>query len=211
MAPLNNNTDYGNCVANCKSLFADNSAALVACINGCVVVNGPKGDIATSVDEVNQLQAEVQKLGRKEFLRNVRTAAKAASSQLPDDGEVKKLDSVSKRYVERVADLIERAMKLSDWNSEELFRFANELSWGKLSSDIAATAMARLSGGGGGCGGRTCVTKCADEYNKCVEENNCDTGGWICLCCALCSLQYMGCVAKCVTVGGGFGGGIIIA
>ena len=206
MAISNTNTDYGNCVANCKSLFADNPAALVACINGCAVVNAPKDHAV--FDEASQFQAEVQKLGRREYLRKVKSAAKNAISQLPDDREIEKLDAVSRQYVERISSLIEAGLKLSDSDDAAIARFAHEVSWAKLGTDIAATVMARMSGGGGG-SGPTCVTSCADEYNQCVQENNCDTGGWICICCVPCSLQYMGCVAKCVTVGGGFGGVVI--
>lgn len=208
MVIANTNTDYGNCVANCKSLFADNSAALVACINGCAVVNAPK-DYAV-FGEASQLQAEVRKLGGREFLRKVRSAAKNAISQLPDDYEIEKLDAVSRRYVERISAVIETGLKLTDWNDAELARFAQEVSWAKLGSDIAATVMARMSSDGGGGSGPTCVTKCAQEYDQCVQENNCDTSGWVCICCVPCSLQYMGCIAKC-TVGVGGLGGIVIA
>ena len=37
----NSNQDYNNWVANCKSLFPNSEAALVACINGCAKVNSP--------------------------------------------------------------------------------------------------------------------------------------------------------------------------
>lgn len=205
MSMANNNMDYNNCVANCKSLFPNSEAALVACINGCAKVNSPK-DYAVS-DEASQIQEEVQKLGRREYLRKIKSAAKNALSQLPDNHEIEKLDAVSREYVEKISSLIEAGLKLSDSDDATIARFAHEVSWAKLGTDIAATVMARISNGGGG-GGPTCVTRCANEYDKCMQENNC-TSSFFCICCVPCSLQYMGCVAKCVTVGGGFGGVVI--
>ena len=41
MAIFNRNNDYMDCVNNCKTLFGDDSKALVACINGCAKVNAP--------------------------------------------------------------------------------------------------------------------------------------------------------------------------
>ncbi|MGJ7459026.1 hypothetical protein ACR80S_03345 [Halomonas sp. MA07-2] len=208
MAMANSNMDYNNCVANCKSLFPNSEAALVACINGCAKVNAPSQYGVSAV--ADQLQAEIQKLGKREFVRHVRVAAKRAFASLPDESEVEKLDAVSRQYIEGVSSLIETGLKWSDSDDAAIARFAQDLAWAKLSTDIAVSAMARKAGDGGGGTGPTCVTQCAQEYDKCVSENGCDTSGWICLCCSPCSLQYMGCVARCVTVGGGIGG-IVIA
>jgi hypothetical protein len=43
-----------------------------------------------------------------------------------------------------------------------------------------------------------------------MRENDCSYS-LVCLCCIPCSLQYSGCLARCVVTGGGFGGGVVIA
>lgn len=210
MAKVNNNStdDYNECVKNCKDLFP-NEPSLSTCISGCAKVSTSSDYGIFSVD-ASQINDQIQKLGRKEFLRKVKSASKNAYKHLLDADETKKLDDVSTQYIERVTNIIEIGSRSSDWNDSQIIRYAQEVSWGKLSSDIAVSFLARDNPGGGGGGGQTCVSRCAGEYDQCVSENGCDTSGWVCVCCVPCSLQYMGCVAKCVTVGGGFGG-IVIA
>jgi hypothetical protein len=115
------------------------------------------------------------------------------------------------KFVERVLVVITDALQTTRWSDAQLVEFAQALSWGTLSASLAAVAVGLKSeGGGNGGNGKTCVTQCRDEYDNCMKENQCKKGGWICLCCAPCSLQYVGCVAKCVVKVGGFGG-IVIA
>ncbi len=199
-------TPYDDCVANCNSLFAGKDAALVACIQGCAKTTA-SGSHGVFEAEAREIQAEIEKLGRQEFLKKIRASARNAISNLPDASECEKLDPISRQYLERVTNIIESGLKSSDWDDSELAKYAQEVSWGRLTSNIAAGYMALDNSGGGG--GPTCVTRCEQEYHDCTSENNCETGGWVCVCCVPCSLQYAGCVAKCVTVGGGFGGVVI--
>lgn len=204
---LNSNQDYNNCVANCKQLFPNSEAALVACINGCAKVNSPGGLVAIEAT-ASQFQAEVDRIGKREYFTKVRSAARGTLAQLPDIRETERLDPLFRRYVERLTVLMDEGMKLSEADEGNLARFAQEVAWAKLVADIAVAAIARRNDGGGGTG-PTCVTKCANEYDQCVSENGCDTSGWICVCCTPCSLQYMGCVARCALPVGGFGGVVI--
>jgi hypothetical protein len=175
----------------------------------CKEEQGKGATISSGVS--SQLQTEIKRVGLQLYLRKVKSAARKALAQMPDEEEISKLDIVSKRYVEQVGALTERGLKATEWGEEELIQFAQELAWAQLTTSIASTIIAKDNDGGGGGSGKTCVTKCADEYNQCTAENGCDTGGWICICCSPCSLQYMGCVARCVTFSGGiFGGGAVI-
>ena len=208
MVRLNSNQDYNNCVANCKSLFPNSEAALVACINGCAKVNSP-ADLAVMHNDIgNSLEIEARKIGKDEYLKKIRTAARSAGKELAYSDSSEKMDPLAKQYVERVSSLLEFGSKLTEWDDEALARYLNEVAWAKFATDVVMSVMARDNSGGGG-SGPTCVTRCATEYDQCVSENSCDTSGWICVCCMPCSLQYMGCVAKCSTVGGGFGGLVI--
>jgi hypothetical protein len=130
-------------------------------------------------------------------------------ANMPDTDEIAKLDAVSRQYIERVSVLIEGGMKASEWGDEELSenlsRFAGEVAWATLATRAVAIGLDKDGGGGGG-GGPTCATRCAQEYDDCINEHECDTGGWVCVCCIPCSLQYMGCISRC-TVGSG---GIIL-
>ncbi len=157
----------------------------------------------TGTDVAGQMQGEIEKIGRQGYLRKVRSAARKALAQMPDDEVTEKLDAVSKRYITQVSALVESGLKAMDWGETELARFANDLAWAKLVLSVSGTIIDLDNGGGGG--GPTCVTQCASQYEQCVKENDCDTGGWLCLCCIPCSLQYMGCGWKCITAGGGFG------
>ncbi len=147
-----------------------------------------------------QIQIQAEKLGRRQLMQQIGGAAKKAMSQLPGDCEVEKLDAVSRRYLERVTHLIQSGLSASKWDDAEIVRFTGEMAWAQLSTDIISTVIQRDNADSGGDSGDTCVTRCRKEYEKCVgpTENDCDTGGWGCLCCVPCSLQYMGCVAGCV-------------
>lgn len=211
MARLNNsNMDYNNCVANCKALFPNSEAALVACINGCAKVNSPAG-LAVALDDIGHLlEVETQRIGKDEFLKKIRSAARSAGKELADFDSMERMDPLATQYLAKVTSLIEYGTKLNEWDEEALARYIGEVAWAKFASDVVMSFMARDNSGSGGGSGPTCVTKCANEYDQCISENRCDTSGWVCVCCMPCSLQYMGCVAKCTVVRGGFGG-IVIA
>jgi hypothetical protein len=186
MALSNSNQDYNNCVANCKSLFPNSEAALVACINGCAKVNGPAS--AGIFADLAVLENEFQKSGRAHCCSTVRIAARKALCDFPDERELTKLDSVSRLYVERSAIFIQNAVRLPDADDAALLQLANDAAWVKLASDLAGTVMARPNTGGGGAGGVTCATRCRTEYDQCMTENDC-TYSFFCLCCIPCSRQ----------------------
>jgi hypothetical protein len=43
----------------------------------------------------------------------------------------------------------------------------------------------------------TCTDKCNEIYNTCMSENDCTRNGWVCFCCAPCSIVYATCMASC--------------
>jgi hypothetical protein len=154
-------------------------------------------DRADAIDEAAQMQAEIQKLGKGEFLRDVRSAARNAISQLPDSSEVEKLDSTSRQYFEQIAKVVEAGLGMSQWDDQEVTRFVRDVSWAQLCTGVAAIALQNT---GGGPGGQTCPTDCENEYDKCMKEHDC-THSFICICCVPCSLRYMGCMASCIRKG----------
>ncbi|WP_263358393.1 hypothetical protein [Acidicapsa ligni] len=147
--------------------------------------------------------------GRRAFLSSVRNSARKAIASLPDSSQVEKLDKFSRRYIEGVSALIERGLKASDWEDEEIAHFAQEISWATLAAQLGNISV-YLDNGNGDSGGGTCVSRCADEYQQCYDENSCEDHWYGCLCCVPCSLQYMGCIARCVGFSGGFGGGGVV-
>jgi len=205
MAQSNSNQDYNNCVGNCKSLFPNSEAALVACINGCAKVNGPAE--AGVFTDLAVLESEFQKKGRQQYCSEVRTAAKKALSHFPDERELTKLDPVSRSYIQRSSIFVHNALRLSDADDVALIQLINDAAWVKLASDVAGAVMARMNDGGG-TGGPTCATRCRNEYDQCMTEHDCSYS-FFCLCCIPCSLQYSGCIARCVVGVGGFG--VVIA
>jgi hypothetical protein len=148
-----------------------------------------------------ELQAEFDKLGREAYLQRVRSAARKALGKLPDGDEAKPLSGEAALVVEQMERLITDGLNAPEWSDARLAHYVTEVGWGRL---VAATVAIAMQGKGGGGGGDSCVTECAHEYDRCMAENSC-TSSFFCLCCMPCSLQYMGCVARCCRVGGGLG------
>ena len=57
-----NSNSYTKCTESCSTTFGSNSAALVACINGCATVNTPKPEKAVSGGGGGKVQEEIAKL-----------------------------------------------------------------------------------------------------------------------------------------------------
>lgn len=148
-----------------------------------------------------QIQQEIQRLGERELLRRIQQAARKGLVDFLDDSEIGRLSPPGRLIVERMRYVVEEGSRATSWDTSQLARMANDLAWAHHITRLMVVYLDNNSGSGEG---KTCVTKCSDEYNKCMEENSCEYS-WFCLCCMPCSLQYMGCVAKCTV---GFGGGI---
>jgi hypothetical protein len=155
----------------------------------------------------DQLRTEVEKHG-KQLLQQIRVSARRAMSGFPDEKEFEKLDPISREYHHRVSGLLTAALNSSSWNDEDMARFAVECSAVKHSTDLIAVALhnngdtlARQNIGGGP--QKTCPTNCSDGYDKCLKENFCEYS-ILCIRCVPCSLDYGGCMAKCL----GFRGGL---
>jgi hypothetical protein len=171
----------------------------------CNCDDDDSGTKSVDADTRHELRAEFDKLGREVYLQRVRSAARKAVAKLPDPDEGKKLSGEAALLVEQMEKLITDGLSAPEWSDARLSRYVTEVGWGRL---VAATATIAMQGHGGGGGGSSCVTECAQEYDRCMAENSC-TSSFFCLCCMPCSLQYMGCVARCVRGSGGIG--VIIA
>ena len=150
---------------------------------------------------------ELEEAGLRTILSEIQSSARKAFAGLAEV-DTESLNAFGQDYVDRVSHLLRQATDASSWDESRVGAFMGEIRWAKLVTDMQVAFMMRDNDGGGG--GGTCVTQCATEYDQCVTENGCDTSGWVCLCCAPCSLQYMGCVAKCTT-GGLFSRGVFVA
>ena len=197
---MRNNEDYGRCVEHCNETFAGKTEALVACINGCAVVNAPTRQVT---DVFQKIQAQVEKVGQRELLRQIQQSARAAVGNLPDDVEIGKLNVIGRMVMTQFCNLIESGCNAAAWNTSQLASYVSEVAWAKRMADVNVVYM-RNNGTGQE---KTCAGNCLSESDKCIKEHVCDDSGWICICCIPCSLQYMGCVAKCTvsSSGGVFG------
>lgn len=161
---------------------------------------------------LGQIRTESEKLGQRAFKSRVEAAARASLAQFPTRSEYVHLDRMTVRYVERIQRFLELSLRASTWTDGDLEVAATELAWSRLASDIIALAL-KNNGSGTGAGSVTCATGCRQEYDKCINAENCDEDAWLCLCCLPCAAQYTGCIAKCVVGSGGFGnwgGGVIV-
>ena len=142
-----------------------------------------------------QLQREIEKLGQQAFRNELRSAAGKALTGFPAEVELQAIYSTAERQIlYRMRDLLERCQRVDDLKEPvALATLAVELGWATRVTDMYAAYLRR------GPGGRTCAGRCQSEYGQCTNEYNCDDSGWICICCTPCSLQYMGCVARCAS------------
>jgi hypothetical protein len=159
------------------------------------------------------IQHELEALGRQTVVLRIRAASRRVFAELADESLINPLDDVSRRFVESVARVAERGLKLSDQSNAELERFAGEVAWVTLAADIVSGVMAHANdGGGGGSGEESCQSNCQKTYNECLKAAHCGEPGSPEICGTACELNRAGCLATCVITGKGtFGGGIIIA
>lgn len=155
---------------------------------------------AQQADVAQLIQAEAERVGLQQILAEIERSARSALADLPGTDEINKLSPLGQRYIEQVSRLLELGSHAARWDEDELNAFVQEVAWGRLLVESTVAVYTRPGFGGGG-EGPTCVTLCQREYDRCINEHNCDEDSWICICCSACSLQYMGCVAKCVVVG----------
>ena len=153
--------------------------------------------------ETIALEKHFAKVGRREFNTQVQHAARKAMAGLPSAHEVDRAHPSIRPMLGRICELAEASSRIHEIDDDQaLIALVSEIAWARQSMELVAALVAsRPGGGGGGSGGGsvTCVTECQREYDQCINENSCDTSGWICFCCTPCSLQYMGCIAGCVT------------
>jgi hypothetical protein len=169
-----------------------------------------KSDFSINDDSAiaKQLKLEFQSTDRNAYLSNIEKTAKSVLASLPEKRDGAKVTGALQNFVERLRLLLELGAQASNWSDAQLTKYLRELAWLRTSSEMVGIALLDNSGGGGG--NDTCITKCRKEYDKCINDEGCDTSGWVCICCSACSLQYAGCIARCVDPRKGtFGGGEI--
>ena len=158
----------------------------------------PKSQVQKAQTLTQSKRDEAQKAIQKGILGRIASSANNSLRKFPSPSQLRNVNTERRNYLEQVRKLLEEGKSASKWNADQLGSFADRVA------SLKDKAVHLDNSGGGG--GKTCVTSCKDEYNKCLEENDCEYS-FICICCVPCSLQYMGCIAGCIGVGGG--GGVI--
>lgn len=154
--------------------------ALSGCNSSSLVGNNDSAK--ADQKELMKIREESQKT-----LVDFPTAEKIESMRLTANG---------KSGAKRIRVLLESASQNSKWTQQNLDDFTNEIEWATM---FLQRANDSPDGPGGG---TTCATNCRTDYNKCMKENDC-TSSFFCLCCVPCSLQYMGCIGRCMGKTGG--------
>jgi len=145
-------------------------------------------------------------------VKELRSSAKSIQTGFPAASKFKDARNLTKKGKDLFADLsalIEQAAGITDKATKDeyiaivskLNAAIKELSAsgdGKSAKKNSGTGIAGGNGGIFNDTGNTCVTNCRMEYNQCKSENQCESHWGVCICCVPCSLQYLGCVRKCV-------------
>lgn len=156
-------------------------------------------------------------------LKNHSAKAKKTYPSIQEIDKSKNLSQEGKAFFKKLRTTIDEASRITDSTTiEEYNAIMSDLEWSMFiiktfssnsngGTNSGSTAKRRgastMSGSSwvfvdGGDKDKTCATKCRDEYNRCMTENDCnydrDSFFGICLCCVPCSLQYGGCLAACV-------------
>lgn len=170
-----------------------------------------------SIENVNKLQ----KAAAKNF---------SSTPSLKDIEQSKELTPYGKKVFKIFRTVIEDANKLNEKSTEDEYnRVVKDLSWAilllegsnqppqpKTNSTAKVKSQGIASSGNGffvkvGDGNnKGCAKTCLDNYNACMADLDCnydrDSFLGICLCCAPCSAEYVGCMLACTL---GNGGGVI--
>ena len=159
--------------------------------------------IAQRENDIQKISKDLKKIGHIEILEKIQKTSRNALCDFPTDKDISKLPPREKRVVNRIRDVLQAGCECSEWGEPQLVEFLNDVSWGVAVAD-AVTAFMMLDNNDGGGGNMSCSTKCRKVYDKCVNDEGCDTDCWICLCESTCSLEYTACMARCLV--GGFHG-----
>jgi hypothetical protein len=156
---------------------------------------------------MEQIHSEFQRSDRAAFLRRVSSSAKRAPREALSEADVQSMAGPSAMLLQQVDSPLDAGRGASSFTDAQLASYVREVAWGKLAADMAAIAMRQKGGGGTG---PTCATRCETEYDQCMDEHSC-TSSFLCICCIPCSLQYIGCMRKCIIgIKGGAGGPVIV-
>lgn len=155
-----------------------------------------------TVKDIHRVRYDLQMIGHRDSLARIQKASRVALAEFPTDSEISELPPRGRRVLNRIRDLLQAGCECTDWDTSQLVGFLSDVSWGVGVADaVTAFLMRDDDNGGGGGGGEGCSTKCRKVYDRCVNDEGCDTDCWICLCESTCSLEYMSCMAKCLKVG----------
>jgi hypothetical protein len=154
----------------------------------------PKAPQGADAALIAKRESVAQQAIQKGMLGRIAATANNALRNFPNPSQFKNVNSERRNYLEQIRKLLNTGKSASKWNAAQLASFADQVD------KIKAKAVQLNNDGGGG--GKTCVTRCRDEYNKCMDENDCEYS-FICICCSPCSLQYLGCMTNCAIPGGG--------
>ncbi len=120
---------------------------------------------------LEQIDEHCKKVGRDTFLSKVQAAAQSALCDFPTEQETQRFNKLGQTYFAQTRAVLEAGLVAPKFDNTMLVAFVNDLSWVVFTSQMIAAMMRDNDTGGGS--GKTCVGKCSDEYDKCMNESGC--------------------------------------
>lgn len=133
--------------------------------------------------------AELEKRGRSTLLQEISAAARRSLATSETGGKARP-KGLAAELLSRVDQLLIDGLKATEWDNARLVQAIRESEWAKLSLELAVTAIARDNDT---TGEQTPSTKCRNQYDRCMEQNDCEYS-FFCLCCQPCVWEYLGCM-----------------
>lgn len=134
-------------------------------------------------------------------LVRIQRAARDALRNFPTPEEIDRLPPRGKRAIGRMRQLMEAGIDNDNWDPATLAEYLGEVTWSVAVTDGITGFMTKDNAGGGAQPGEGCSTRCRKVYERCVNDEGCDTDCWICICESTCSLEYVACGARCLVTG----------
>lgn len=145
-------------------------------------------------------------------IKDLKSSAAKVKAEFPSAAKIagsKSLTKKGKELFTKISGTIKKGAAVTDKTTKDeylaIVKELNSATEELKGSDGGKSAKKNNGTGiGGGTGGifneagNSCVTNCRLEYSQCVSENQCQSHWGVCICCVPCSLQYMGCIRRCV-------------
>ena len=122
------------------------------------------------------------------ILVKISSASDAALKNSPKRPTFKTANRKERALLERGRTLLKAGKSANKWNAARLVKYANQLD--DYKSDLEANISAKDNAPDEE---KQKATKCKEDYQKCLDENDCEYS-FFCLCCVPCVSDYLGCM-----------------